>query len=434
VLCVLGDAGIGKTRLLEELRAEAGAEVTWLSGRCSPHGIDGSYAPFADFVRSGLNLEHDAPGIAVRTRLHARADSALGPQAARLVEPLERLLAPDAAGPISAGALRSAFADLVDVLSAERPLVLVLDDLHWADSGTRALAEDLLAKTDETAVLIAAAFRVDRTSEAWKFRLRALSDFGHRLTELEVAPLDLADAAALAVETAAGSLDESSARLVAERAEGNPLFVEQLLAELVDSGRLQRRRTWTVTASADELPPALESLLLARLDRLSPSARSVLRVAAVVGRTSPRRVLEQVEGRPLDDELTELLRGGVLREARRYPEPELGFEHGLVQELELGTLPPARRRELYARVARAFEELYGEAVERHLERLAHYYSRSDEPEKALDYLERAGTQARELGMDDQAAELWRRGWRLATRIGNGDAERRLSAHLAALTP
>jgi predicted ATPase len=431
---MMGDAGIGKTRLLEELRVEAGADVTWLSGRCSPYTVEGSYAPFADLARSWLGLDHDAPDVAVRTRLRAQAAAALGPDAERVVEPLERLLSPDAASPASGAALQPAFAALLDALSAHRPVVVVLDDLHWADAGTRLLAETLLETSDRAAVLVAAAFRRDPASEAWKFRMRGLQDFGHRLTELDLAPLAPADAAALAAElTPRRSLDESSARLVAERAEGNPLFVEQLLAELLERGVLERRRTWTVTASAEELPPALESLLLARLDRLPPPARSVVHVAAVVGRTFPRRVLEHVEGRPVDDELTALLRAGVVREMRRYPEPEFGFEHGLVQELALGTLPPARRGELYRRVARAFEELYSEALQRHLERLAHYYSRSDDPARALGYLERAGTRARELGMDEQAAELWGRGRRLASRIGDRAAEQRLSDHLATLT-
>jgi predicted ATPase len=179
------------------------------------------------------------------------------------------------------------------------------------------------------------------------------------------------------------------------------------------------------------LTPTLESLLVARIDRLPSAARRLAQIAAVVGRSFPLPVLEHVaESEDIETDLAALLRADIIREVRHYPEPEYTFRHGLVREASLSTLPPARRRELYGAVAAAYETQFATTLEDHLEVLAHYYARSEDLGKALAYLERAGDKAAGLDATDHAAELWKRALKVAVKVGDREAEQRMRMHLA----
>jgi predicted ATPase len=225
---------------------------------------------------------------------------------------------------------------------------------------------------------------------------------------------------------------------ILSRAEGNPLYIEELLQVLMGAGaeRKRKERRWTLASGpAVILPPALEGILAARIDRLSPGARQLAQVAAVIGRDFPVRVLAMaVERDDIADDLAVLLRAEIVREVRRDPELECRFRHGLLHEAALSTLPPGALRVVYRRVGDAFERLYVNSLDQHLDALAFYYYRSDRPEKALHYLERAGARAGSLGPTGLAEELLTRAGKVAASLGDTDAEQRVASHLAALGP
>jgi predicted ATPase len=181
------------------------------------------------------------------------------------------------------------------------------------------------------------------------------------------------------------------------------------------------------------LPPALEGLLMARIDRLPDEARRLAQVAAVVGRTFPALVLQRASETPdFDESLSVLLRAQFIRELQRDPQLVYIFKHGLLQEAALSTLTPARREELYGKVAAVFEEVYAGSRDEHLEILAHYYARSRDYAKALEYLELAGEKAVSLNATDRARELWERAGKVAAKLGDDAAQQRLAARAAAL--
>lgn len=446
-LFVLGDSGMGKTRLLTELRTLSGERVTWLEGRCYSYGTRLLYGPFIQMLRGWVGIDEGEPELSARTKLRAK----LGllpiaelpdvlPYLARLLsisldpesDERLRLLAPDAL----AVEIRRAYKHWLVSIAQERPVVVAIEDLHWADPPTVDLAEELLDLVDLTPLLVAAVSRVDSTTEGWRLRVHALAHHVHRVAELPLEPLSSADATKLLTGLPQSrNLSEAELEHIVAAAEGNPLYLEELCAAFVEGSR-HRGLTWAPTmAGARVLTPTLESLLLARIDRLPRGSRRLAQIAAVIGRSFPLPILQRVaETDELESDLAPLLRADIIREVRRYPDPEYTFRHGLMREASLSALPSVRRRELYRAVGSAFERQFaGSLDDDRLELLAHYFGRSDDLRKGLEYTERAGERASELDAVQRAGELWERGRQLAERLGDAAAEERLRTRLAGLS-
>lgn len=438
VVLLVGEAGIGKTRLLEELRGIVGERATWLEGQCLSYGGLPVW-PFEEILRGWLAIGEAEPEIAARTRARARLGALLGAGLGHVLAPFGGLLRIDldpdskreSANEATPAAVRRAFGDWVEALAANQPVVIAVEDMHWAAPQAREMGEAILELTDRSAVMVVATLRAEPGSQGWGFRLHALGSYAHRTTELGLAPLDEGDATELVEALATGSLDEATTSWVVGRAEGNPLYLEELVRLLLEEAAVERNRTWTLTVGQVTLPARLENLLVARVDALPEGARTLAQLAAVIGRTFEVSLLERVAD--TDDvagELLDLVRAGIVQELRRYPELVCGFAHGLLHEAALSTLTIARHRELTTRVADMLEELLGERAPQEAERLAQYYIRSNRLDRAVAYLERAA--AASPGDPRHAAELLEAAARAAAREGDVDAERRLEARLAEL--
>jgi predicted ATPase len=440
VVLLVGEAGIGKTRLLSEAERRVAGRVTWLEGHCRSFGARSPFAPFVEILRVWLEADGGSE-LAVRTRLRARmgGEGAYLPELARF---LGIRLDPESEGGLDglapadvAARLRAAYVGWLRRVAEERPLAVVIDDLSWADDSSAELAAEVMALTDRAPVGIILSLRPDPATRGWGLRTKALSEFSHRLTALDLEPLDQAATEALLESLLPGDgLDPGTRRTLAEVSEGNPLFLEELVARLQETGALAAdHQAWTLTVPRNVLPPALEGLLVARIDFLAPEVRSVAQAAAVLGREFSRPILDQVVG---DDQLAEtaldaLIRGGVITERGRFPNPSYRFRHGLVQEAVLGTLTDARRAELHLAAARALEAAAdqpdGGTI---LEELAHHYARAHDLEKALEYLERGAGRAAELGATDEAGRLWLRALRAANKLGDEAAAERIRARIS----
>ncbi len=445
VLLLVGDSGFGKTRLLGELATILGDRAVWLEGHCRSYGGELLYWPFVDLLRGWIGVEQGDAEIALRTKLRAKLSAIGALDPAQVLPGLARLLSirvesrqgeqAEADSSDDAGEIHRAVCSWIEALSARRPVVVAIDDLHWADPQARELAESVLAVTDRAQVLVVVALRAEPASEGSRFRLHALENYSHRVVELDLKPLSEPASEELLSMLMPDGLDERARRELITRAEGNPLFLEELLRSLIEDGGLERHhRTWAFTAVRPAaLPPALEGLLMARIDRLPEDARRLAQVAAVVGRAFPALVLERASAMPeFDAALSVLLRAQFIQELRRYPQLLYTFKHGLLQEAALSTLTPARREELYGRVAAVFEELYATSRDEHLEILAHYYARSRNLPKAGEYLELAGEKAASLNAIDRARELWERARKLAVKLDDGAMEARISERLTRL--
>jgi class 3 adenylate cyclase len=430
-----GEAGIGKTRLLEWLREQLRDDVTWLEGECVSLGGQALYQAPAEALRRWVASDDVVERTSTLGRLGLDPDA---------LPYLATLLIADAghesggsgngsAGDFSA-ALGQAYAGWIRGLCRERPVVLALHDIHWADHATLELAERLVSLLDELPLMIAATSRGSADANDRRLRERTRLEHPDQVVELTLGPLSDDEAHALLAQVAPGELAPDALRDVITVAEGNPLYLEQLVRSLLESGGLAARGTWALTVPAAQLPTALESLLVARIAALPRDARRVAQVAAVLGRTFAPALLALVSGvEDVELNLARLLRANIIREARAIPNREYAFTHGLLQEAALSTLTRARRRELHRLVASAHEEAFADSLDDHLERLAFYYARGGDLERSLEYLERAANRATSLSAHTQAASLWSRAATVAERINDPEARNRIEQRLVELS-
>jgi DNA-binding SARP family transcriptional activator/class 3 adenylate cyclase len=391
VVLVTGAPGIGKTRLLTELASLAGDGATWLEGRCHSYGGLPRW-PFVEALLGWLGAEIGEPEIAIRTKTRAGLGRLFGDGVDDVLVPLASLLRLrlEAHAAVSDEAIDPAYVRWLEALAAERPVIIALEDTQWADAPTRQLAEALLLVTDRAPVALVVTEESILGSEGAGLRLHALGHYGHRTSELPLGPLSEAASEQLLAALLGDEIDRPTRIGLIREAEGNPLYLEELARTFVEGGLERRGRTWTVTLGSRELlPPTLENLLVARIDRQPDGARRLAQIAAAIGRTFPVSVLEDVAGESVHEALAALLRAEIVREVSRYPELECSFTHGLLREAALSTLTSARRRALYARVAESFETHFADSLDEHLERLAHYHAQAGSLPKALEYAGRA---------------------------------------------
>ena len=271
----------------------------------------------------------------------------------------------------------------------------MLEDLHWSDDATLSLLDELLPAAEQDQIAFLLVHRSDPDHPAWHLVDRARRRFRGLFFELELEPLPDVDARALAEADAGGELPEELALLLAERTGGNPYFVGEAIRDLRERGALERENGRLALVGEASIPAAIQEALQARLDRLDADARELLTTAAVIGRSFGLPLLERLlPRRALLPTLSELQWLQLVVEERSGAAPEYRFRHGLVQEAAYGTLVEARRRELHLRVGEALVELHRDSPAEVYGLLAHHFAEADEPERAVEYLLKAGDAAR----------------------------------------
>jgi ABC-type oligopeptide transport system substrate-binding subunit len=442
VLFMSGEAGIGKSRLLAELHAAGADEAAerpalWLEGRCVSYGESMPYWPFRDLLREWLGAGTDDPELRVRVALRRAVSALVGDRELELYPYLGALLGlslePDAAArlaELSPEALQyrtfEVVEELIRLLAQDRPVVVALEDLHWADATSLTLVERLLALADDSGVLLVLTHRSDRDHPAWRVRELAGREYPHRTRELQLEALGgQAERELLAALVGEGTLPpELEARVLAD-AEGNPFYLEELVRSLADGGALVRSDGgWRFDHAVEvEIPPSVEKVILARIDRLDAGSRDVLAAASVLGRHFGLPLLEGVTASDgqLSDTLHELQRLDLLRQSRRWPSPEFRFKHALIQEAAYRTLLSDAREELHRRAAEWLEARHGSSDEEVLGLLAHHWLAAADEDKAVQYLARAGDKARQEYALDEAIGHYRELLPLLERRGERQA-------------
>jgi ABC-type oligopeptide transport system substrate-binding subunit/class 3 adenylate cyclase len=423
VLFITGEAGIGKTRLLNELEGLVRGATSsprrpmWLEGRCVSYGESLPYWPFRDLLREWLGAGVEEPELRVRVALRRNIDRLFGARTLEIYPYLGSVLGlalePDAAArlaELSPEALQYRAFEVVrhlfERLAEEGPLVVALEDLHWADPTSVQLVERLLPMTEEAAVLLVIAARPERDHPSWTVKETAARQFPHRLHEVVLEGLSgESDRELLAALVGPGTLPETAETELLDRAEGNPFFLEELVRELADAGALVRDgEGWRFDHEVPfDVPPTVEKVILARIDRLTPSCHQVLTAASVLGRQFALPLLEGVsdEDGDIGEALHELQRLDLIREGRRWPAPEFRFKHALIQEAAYGTILTVERQRLHRKAAEWLEQRYAGNEEEVFGLLAHHWLAAADEDKAVAYLTMAGDKARlEYALDE----------------------------------
>ncbi|HEU5317184.1 MAG TPA: adenylate/guanylate cyclase domain-containing protein, partial [Chloroflexota bacterium] len=401
LVLVVGEAGMGKTRLVRELRRRAPADVSQLAVRGASYETQTPYALIAHVLRGAFGVR-EGGGEAEARALVERALDGIGgaydaSHATLLLDVLgygERsVFDPETRRRQLVGVLRRLL-----VRQCERgPLLLVLEDLHWMDAASAAVLAELAREIPRQRCLLLGTTRPRWTPPPWTAQ------------RLELTPLGGAEARALVEEAFGGPVDGGLERTIIERTGGNPFFILEVARNLRESGVLEERNG-RLTAPPGEMPrvpETVQELLEARLDRLALGPKRVLQPAAVVGRTFWERLLEQLVPQVhLAPELAVLERESFINRQPDASEPTYAFRHALIQEVAYQQLLQSQRRGMHRAVGEAIERLYDERLDEWVDRLAYHYGRSDDDAKALFWLVRAADRARALFANESALALY----------------------------
>ncbi len=442
VVGIVGEAGLGKTRLASELLAEAerdGARV--LVGRCLSNGANASYHPFVDLLRAwaGIGEEDDDERAVAALRqalavlgLHDAEETqifiaslmglSLGPEATRRLEAMDG----DARERLTLREVRELLAAIA-TSGAGAPLLLVIEDLHWADESSMRLLASLLRLAEQAGVLLVLVTRPVESPEAEALLAAAASELGERTEIVTLAPLDEQYAARL-VEALLDieDLPAATRRLILAKAEGNPFFLEEVVRTLIEQDAVRfvdGRYRITEKIHDVEIPGTVGEVILARVDRLDERTREVVQLASVVGRTFSYGMLEEVmsaAGRldeRLGNRLEQLTEKQILRAdadswdvtvgARSaLDEIEYVFRHALAQQAIYESLLHKTRRALHADVARTIEAHYADRLNEFAGMLSFHYLRAEDWDAAETWLFRAGEEAAKSAASSEALKLF----------------------------
>jgi class 3 adenylate cyclase len=412
LVTVLGDAGIGKTRLAAEFTTDLDEKgVTVLRGRSLPYGASTLYGPFTQVVKQFTGIFASDDEASAKTKLRTGlGDLFPDGSSEELAAHLELLMGLGTEQEVTnRQTLFLAARRFTEGLTSRGPVVLVFEDIHWADSGTLDLLEVLASRVRGAPLLLLALTRPVLLLErpGWGGGLTA-----HTALSLEA--LSEHEAQELAGLLAVGIAEGEEAARLAATSEGNPLFIEELVASV--------RERPDGTAAA--LPTSIRGLLSARLDALPAAERSVLLDAAVVGKVFWRGALER-DGNGIDlDETLDALeaRDLIRRESLSWIEGEeqFSFKHVMIRDAAYATLPRATRKQLHASAAAFLEEATAGAAAT-ATALAQHWLEAGEPARAVGYLVVAGDQAGRGWAKDEAARLYGEALEL---LPEDDADRR----------
>jgi adenylate cyclase len=436
MVSLIGEAGVGKSRLVAELKElalvpTAEPEPLWLEGRSFELGTAAGYAPFVDILHQyfawGAREADRRRYERITSSLHriaARGDLAperiveISPLLANLVslrtgdEWEEEIRAQD-----PEEIRRRTFAAVLDfclALARQRPVVLVFEDLHWADSLSIDLISLLMEGLRLGPLLLLCAYRPEREHRCWHLATIAAQKCRGRYTELRLRELTPTQSRRLVTSLLRKeALPTTTAQFVLERCQGNPFFIEEAVLSLIDAGIVVRdgdawRTPQEIVPTA--VPESVQSVVLSRIDRLDDELGYVLQTASAIGRVFRRRVLERALQREVDLERTlwELEDRALIYQERAIPEVEYSFRHVLAQETIYQSILRDRRQTYHRRIAEAIQALYQENLDEYCERLAHHHERSGNVPAAIAYLLRAGEKAtRSYANEEAVAHLSR---------------------------
>ncbi|MDI6722532.1 MAG: AAA family ATPase, partial [Candidatus Aenigmarchaeota archaeon] len=437
ILSIVGEAGIGKSRLVYELKnIIKDSEFNYIESSCFSYGTIIPYFLFLDVIKSILQIaEKDAePEIKQKAE---KGIKDIDPALMDDIPFIEELLLLQSSAKDSATTMEKkqqqqqtnlAVRRLILGKAKDKPLVLILEDLHWIDPSSHQFLNSLGIAIKNKKILLGCVYR---------------PEFKHDLTNCEYyRQINLTGLSEDSVEKMAeglwgsANLPESVKRLVIEKSDGNPLFVEELVKMLVEKGAIKKvNGSYQAVAEIDNIsvPGTIQGILMSRINRLEKDLKLTLQYASVIGGEFHYKLLRLISEmeEQLPKYLDELQNLEFVYEKSAIPELEYAFKHILTQQAAYQSLLKKKRQEFHRKVAETMEELYKDKLWEKYEPLAHHYSESDNLAKAVEYLQKAGDKVgiRWWGRESSPLEFYSRALEILGGFEDNIENKKMKAHL-----
>jgi tetratricopeptide (TPR) repeat protein len=438
---VVGDAGVGKSRLLLEFRNSLEeSQCLHLEGQCLHYGGSIPYLPILDVLRSFLGLKEGEPESSIKDKMESkildmdeRLKTVIGP-----FQDLLSLIVDDEdyihlePGQKKTRAFE-AVKDLLICTSRDRPLVLAIEDLQWIDRTSEELIDYMIGWLPNTPILMIILYRPEYThqweSKSYFSRIGLDQLSGNASAELMQAILE------------DGNVDPELRDLILNRTSGNPLFIEEMTQTLLENGSIQMKDTrYTLVGNHFDtnVPATIHGVIAARMDRLDDTLKRLLQVASVIGREFLFRVLSGITGmqKNLKTHLLNLQGLEFIYEKALFPELEYIFKHALTQEVAYKSLLQRRRMEIHEKIGKAMEEIFPDRLEEFYEVLAYHYGKSKNKEKAYEYRKLSGDKAARRSSILEAFQFYKEALKVLKELPDEDEirKKRLSVIVAMAAP
>jgi len=461
IVVLSSDAGMGKSRLVQELRTQVsrnGArqskksiwlktqdEITqddtpnpiWLFGRGLSYRRSLANRLFVDILHSYLGVSSNADNSLINRRLEAMGEDLFEHRKIEILPYIATMLGLTLDAETAENlplndpqALQQrmllAIGEWVEALAERQPVVMVFEDLHWADSSSVELIEYLFTLTFYTPVLIICATRLERQSRFWEVKTISKTDLGDDITELTLWPLTAHECRQLITGMLnIDYLPKDVEGLLLERAEGNPLFLEEVLRNLIEQTVIQYiDGQWQITRQVTEvdIPNTLQGVFTSRIDRLKDDVKKVLQVAAVIGRVFPLFVLKPMVDDPsiLDLALEELKTTELIQAKDKSDESDYMFKHVLAYETAYNSMLLGQRKVIHRRIGDYMSRLFFLRGDEFGAHAAEHYTKGEVWDRAFKYSKRAAEAAIQSFFNREAIEFYTRALDIAEKIPPGE--------------
>ena len=422
VVNIIGDAGIGKSRMVAELRKrDVINRVILLEGRAISFGKNLRFHPIIDLAKQWVGIRSDDGEVASFLKLQAAVRMLFPDDYGEVLPFLAILMGIELTGDlarrvegIEGEALKRlivrSIEDVLTKAAETTPLVIIMEDLHWADESTIELLESVFRLARTQRIVFINVFRPDYKETGERMTQTVRERHPNYYMEMVLQPLSEKSSEVL-ISGMLGSIQPGLVTSIVERTGGNPFFIEEIIRSLLDEEALvpmEGKFQVTREAATLSIPNTIEALLTARIDRLKEQTREVLRIASVIGRSFFRRILEEVASNidGINESLTYLKEIQLLHERRRLGELEYVFKHGLIQEVAYESILPSRRKEVHLSIARAIEKIFSERLHECYGMLAYHYGKAESLEEAEECLIKAGEEALRSSASNEALRYY----------------------------